>query len=173
MLEITNSTLNRLIQKLQKTQDQLVQSEKMSALGNLVAGVAHEINTPIGIGVTASSFLDQKTKDISKSILQNNMEKKDLEKYIHTVGEASSIIFTNLNRAAELVQSFKQVAVDQSSEEKRSFRLKKYINGVLISLKPYHKQKGHIITVSCNEELILDSYPGVFSQIVTNLVMNS
>ncbi|MEZ4524362.1 MAG: PAS domain S-box protein [Desulfobacterales bacterium] len=158
---------------LEKTQDELVQSRKMAALGGLVAGVAHEINTPVGIGVTAASFIEEKTRTLSKRYASGEMKRSDLEKYLETVNEATASLLTNLNRAAQLIRSFKQVAVDQSSGEKRVFRLKTYIEEVLLSLRPNYKKTKHSIVVNCPEDLELDSYPGAFSQIITNLVMNS
>ena len=165
--------LQESFRSLEKTQDELVQSRKMAALGGLVAGVAHEINTPVGIGVTAASFIEEKTRTLSRQYASGEMKRSDLEKYLETVNEATASLLTNLNRAAQLIRSFKQVAVDQSSGEKRVFRLKAYIEEVLLSLRPNYKKTKHSIVLNCPEDLELDSYPGAFSQIITNLVMNS
>ena len=173
MLQKTNVKLNDLLDTLKDAQDQLVQSEKMSALGGLVAGIAHEINTPVGISLTASSFLEQKTKAIEDLLMSDNMNKGDLEKYLKTASEASSIILTNLKRGASLIQSFKQVAVDQSNEELRYFNFSKCIDETLLSLKPNFKRGGHSVEVHIDDDIYLTNYPGVFSQIFTNLVINS
>ncbi|GBC61712.1 hypothetical protein DENIS_2674 [Desulfonema ishimotonii] len=172
-LQAANQTLQESLENLKKAQDQLVQSEKMAALGGLVAGVAHEINTPVGVSVTAASFLEEKTRKLSENYKAGQMKRSDLDKYLMTVSEATSSLLTNLNRAADLIKSFKQVAVDQSSEKRRTFTLKTYIDEVLLSLRPNYKRTRHSIRVSCPEDLELDSYPGAFSQIITNLVMNS
>jgi signal transduction histidine kinase len=172
-LEASNSELKVAMEKLQHTQNHLIQSEKMVALGGLVAGVSHEINTPLGISVTASSHLQEKTKDIVNLFKRNTMKKSDLEKYLSIANESTEAILSNLVRASELVKSFKQVAVDQSDEQKRSFKLKEYTNQVLLSLRPKLKKTKVSVGINCDEELEINSFPGAFSQIITNLVMNS
>ena len=172
-LNETNLALKQSLATVKKTQDKLVHTEKMSSLGSLVAGVAHEINTPVGIGVTASSLLEEKTRQINSLHASGEMKRSDLEKYLKTANDASASILLNLNQAADLIRSFKQVAVDQSNEERRSFRVKEYINNVLLSLRPKLKKTAHHVQVECPENLKINSYPGAFSQIVTNLVMNS
>jgi len=172
-LEKVNVNLKESLEILEKTRDQLVQSEKMAALGGLVAGVAHEINTPVGVGVTAASFLQTKTEELQKLYASGDLKRSDLESYLQIIGEVSQSILINMERAAELISSFKQVAVDQSREEKRFFNLKEYIGEVLLSLRPKYKKTGHVIEVRCQEELKIFSYAGAYSQIVSNLVMNS
>jgi len=171
--EASSQALQESLEKLQRTQKQLIQSEKMASLGGLVAGVAHEINTPLGISVTASSFLERKTKEIKELFDLNRLKRSDFKKYIEIGMESASSILANLNRAAELIQSFKQVAVDQTIEEKRVFSLKHYIDEVFISLRPRYKRTQHQISVNCPDKIELNSYPGVFMQVLTNLVMNS
>jgi len=165
--------LSQTLENLRATQSQLVEAEKMAALGGLVAGVAHEINTPVGVGVTAASLLEGKTAALLQIYETGQMKRSDLEKYLDTASQSSQMLLTNLNRAAELIQSFKQVAVDQSSEERREFSIKAYLEEVLLRLRPKLKRTRHTIEINGNDSLTLDSFPGVFSQIVTNLVMNS
>ena len=165
--------LESSLETLKATQKHLVESEKMVSLGRLVAGVVHEANTPIGVAVTAASFLHDKTQILSENYSLNKMSQEDFEKYIKAAEESSGLILSNLMRAADLVRSFKQVAVDQSAEGKRVFDLKEYIDEVLLSIQPKYKKTRHTIQIICPENMRIKSYPGAFAQILTNLVMNS
>lgn len=160
-------------QTLTKAKTQLVQTENMVSLGKLVAGITHEMNTPIGVGVTAASFLEQRTQDFKESIDNGTLKKSDLYKYVDLCDETSKILASNLKRASELILSFKQVSADQSSAQKRNFYLKNYIDQMLLTLSPNLKKTRHKVLISCEENIEINSYPGVFSQILTNLVMNS
>ncbi|NOU64965.1 HAMP domain-containing protein [Paenibacillus sp. LMG 31461] len=165
--------LQQVLNTLQVTQDQLVHSEKMGALGNLVAGVSHEINTPIGIGVTAISYLDQKARQFQTLYEAGKMKKSDLEQFLSISHESIVMVQTNLERASSLVKSFKQISVDQSVEIKRTFLFKEYVEGIIASLKPALKKTHIKLDVYCDDQLKLYTYPGALSQIITNLVMNS
>jgi len=171
-LEEAKTELENSLEQLRRTQKELVLSEKLAALGGLVAGVAHEINTPLGIGVTASSFLEEKLTELGKKFDSDELKRSDLEKFIRTGLESSGNILTNLNRAAELIKSFKQVAADQSSEMARQFNLKVYVDEVLLSLRPKFKRTKHTVLNEC-ASLEIYSYPGAFMQIITNLLINS
>jgi signal transduction histidine kinase len=172
-LQKAHNALQDSFQQLKQAQDQLVQSEKLVALGGLVAGMAHEINTPVGVAVTAASFLDQKTTDLASDYQSGGLKRSALDAYLATAREASATILKNLGRAADLVHSFKQVAADQSSEQRRRFELKPYLDEVLLSLRPRYRRTGHRITIECPAGLFVDSFPGAFSQIVTNLLLNA
>ncbi len=167
------SELEESLKRLQDTQKQLIQSEKLSALGGLVAGVAHEINTPIGVGVSAASYLVEKTKTLEANYSAGEVTEDDFEKYIKNSTETASTILTNLERAYEIIRSFKQISVDQSSQEKREFNLKEYLEGVLISLRPQYKRTKHNIELNCPDKIEINSYPGAISQIITNFITNS
>ena len=167
------SELETAIRNIKEAQAKLVQAEKMAALGGLVAGVAHEINTPVGVGITAASHMETATKDFEKLFENEQMKKSDLQAYLSTSKEASRILLTNLTRAAQLIQGFKQVSVDQNTGGKRVIDIKEYIDKILLSLHPKIKLTPHIVTVNCPEKLIVDTYPGAISQILTNFIMNT
>ena len=165
--------LEESFDNLKNTQEQLIQTEKMASLGRLVAGVAHEINTPIGIAITASSYLEHTSKEFHQLVNNNNISKKMLANYIETTTTSSKLIQSNLNRAAELIQGFKEVAVDQSSDEIREFDLKEYFNEILASLHPKIKRSHCKVDVSCPENISVNTSPGAIAQIMTNLVINA
>jgi predicted ATPase/signal transduction histidine kinase/tRNA A-37 threonylcarbamoyl transferase component Bud32 len=173
LVQQRTTELSQTLADLQSTQTKLVESEKMASLGGLVAGVAHEINTPVGIGITAASLLADKTTEFFDTYKSGQMKRSQLEKFLDTAMQSSSMVLSNLNRAADLIQSFKQVAVDQCTEEQRTFNLKQYLSEVLISLKPKLRTTQHQVEIKGDEAIALNTYPGALAQIITNLVMNS
>ena len=171
-LRAANSELQQANRHLAQTHEQLLQSEKMAALGGLVAGVAHEINTPVGIVVTSASVLTRDTK-ILRLAYQNGLSEEELEDYLSTAEQSALLIETNATRAADLIQSFKQVAVDQTAGEQRQINLRDYLGETLTSLTPSLKQAATMVQVSGADDLVVTTYPGALAQILTNLVLNS
>ncbi|RLJ22369.1 hypothetical protein DJ030_01790 [bacterium endosymbiont of Escarpia laminata] len=159
-----------LRKEMEKT---LVRSETMSALGGMVAGVAHEVNTPIGVSVTSASYLENQTKDLVQVVKDNKLSRSALDTYLDLCKESTAIILSNLQRAERMIKSFKQIAADQASEQKSRFNLNTYINDVVRTLRPELKKTQLNIEIECPADIELESYPGALSQIITNLIMNS
>lgn len=160
-------------EELKKTYDDLVHSEKMASLGRLVAGVAHEINTPVGVGVTTTTYLQSLFDDIERAYNSGELSKRQMEVFINNCKEGSDILLGSLSGAAQLISSFKQVAVDQSDEKCRELNTVDYIKAIALSLSPKLKLKGVEVEVVGNNDAMLTTYPGAISQIFTNLIINS
>ena len=173
MLEKKNQQLQESLKKLKIAQLSLIESEKMASLGGLVAGIAHEINTPIGIAITASSHLSDRTRTLSKQFKLNKVTRENFDHYIEDTTSCAEILNTNLRRSAELVNSFKLVAVDQSNKNLRLYNVKEYTEKILASLKPALKKIDCQITLHCSSKISLWGDPSDLTQIITNLVMNS
>ncbi len=158
---------------LQATQQSLIQAEKMASLSQLTAGIAHEINTPIGTALTAVTVLQRHTSGFVQAVESGAITKTAALKYTAVAAESCALVVSNIQRAATLIQSFKQVAVDQTSGEQRRFALCPYLHEILHSLTPRLKQTPHKVEIDCPADVTVTSYPGALAQIVTNLVVNS
>ncbi|BEU01522.1 sensor histidine kinase [Agarivorans sp. OAG1] len=172
-LEESNLQLASAFDKLKNAQQSLVEAEKMASLGGLVAGVAHEINTPIGISVTAASYLQEQGNQLEKNIESGKLSRKFMEELIQNLNQSTELLLNNLRRASDLISSFKQVAVDQSSEACYTFNLNENVNQVITSLGHKIRRSGCEIVVDCDDDLELYSFPGSFTQIYSNLILNS
>ena len=160
------------LEELRAAQTGLIQAEKMAALGGLVAGVAHEINTPVGNALGAVSHLARKTKTTAELFETGKLRKQDADDFIKSAQEAGDIALANIQRAAALVRSFKQVAADQSADQRRRVRLDLYVEEVLTSLTPQVKRCRLDVAVAIPGDIELDGYPGALAQVLTNLVGN-
>lgn len=172
-LSAANAELAANLEALRQAQQQLVQAEKLSALGRLVAGVAHELNTPIGNSLMAVSSLRDQVAHINGALASGGLRRSTLDSFITHVSEGTDIAQRNLGRAAELVASFKQVAVDQTTSQRRSFALDAAIDEILLTLNPMLKRSSHQLSCDIDQGIELDSYPGPLAQVITNLVANA
>ncbi len=163
---------------LRLTQESLLQAERLASLGGLVAGVAHEINTPVGIVLTSASVLKDATDSMQAAVQAEGLKKSTVLRFLETATESARLIMNNAHRAAQLIHSFKQIAVDQTSEARRPFALMAYVDEIVTSLRP--KLKGTQIVLvqepdsedGAGHDITLDSYPGAFAQVLTNLLLN-
>ncbi|WP_323796088.1 PAS domain-containing sensor histidine kinase [Nisaea sp.] len=170
--EVENE-LRKTVDVLRQTQEELVEAEKMASLGGLVAGVAHEINTPIGICLTSASAMTGKIDELKAAVESGQLTRGKFISRLETIDGAADLVVRNAKRAGELISSFKQVAVDQTSGERRNFALIDYIEEVLVSLGPELTRRNITNELKGDRELELSGYPGAIGQIVTNLAMNA
>lgn len=166
-------TLRETLNTLKDTQQHLIQSEKLASLGALVAGVSHELNTPVGNALTVVTTLADKNKAFAEVLAQGALRKSDLEAYVASVQEAQLLTSRNLRKAADLIHSFKQVAVDQTSYQRRRFQLSAMVDEVLMTIQPMLRPSQVAIETHINAELTLHGYPGPLGQVITNLVVNA
>jgi two-component system, NtrC family, sensor kinase len=165
--------LNAKVEELTQTRHELVQSEKMASLGRLVAGFAHELNTPIGVAVTGASLLQEKYHQVNQLIDQEEVDEDELISALDSINQMAELTLSNLRRASSLVGSFKRTAIDQSSDEVRQFQVKQAIEDVINTLHNKFKKTAIEIQLECPNDIVIYSFPGALDQIITNLMMNS
>src|SRR5712671_3319638 len=161
------------LRNLRETQNSLIEAEKLAALGRLVAGVAHEVNNPVGISLTVASSLERKTALFADEVGRGNLKRSSLNEFLENSRDASSQLVANLNRAAELITSFKQVAADRNYSDQRTFDLGDLTEQVVLSLRPGLRKHNLTLNVDCQPSLTMNSYPGPYGQVLTNLFLNS
>jgi signal transduction histidine kinase len=171
-LQQTNRELAKTIETLNQAQSDLIMHEKLAALGSLVAGVAHELNTPIGNGIMACSSIIEITKDF-ETRSEKGVSRSGMQKYMAEMREATDILARNLDRAGGLISSFKQVAVDRTTSRSRSFSLTDVIEETLITMRPVLKKLPHQIKLDIPKKITMYSFPGPLGQVLTNLINNA
>ncbi|MDP1929957.1 MAG: HAMP domain-containing sensor histidine kinase [Gammaproteobacteria bacterium] len=159
--------------ELEDAHSKMVQQGRMAALGGMVAGISHELNTPVGNSLMAATVLRNRTAEVRGLLTDNNLKHSDLSSFLEFATDSSRIIEENIRRATELVKNFKQVAVDQTSERRRSFSISVMINELVTTLSPQLRHTSHRLEVVVPEHVLMNSYPGPLGQVITNLVMNS
>lgn len=164
--------LSEIIQSLKSTQASLVQSEKLAGLGALVAGVSHELNTPIGNALIMADTLQMHASKLTEQLNQG-LRKSELDEFLSTVSEASQILLSSLQQSTRLISSFKQMAVDQTSYQQRLFSLRNVIDEALLSMSPTIKRHNLTLHIQIKPEIMLNSYPGPISQIILNMINNA
>lgn len=171
-LNRSNAELGAALDNLRQTQEELVNSEKMAALGALVAGVAHELGTPMGNALIAANTVRDQTRSLRRE-MEAGLRRSSLERFLEDTESANAIIERNLERASQLVASFKQVAVDQSSAQRREFGLGEVVDEIVMTLRPSLKRLPFRLAVEVDRSIRLDSYPGALGQVLTNLINNA
>lgn len=173
--ELSHSyTQEELKMQLDGLHHQLIEQEKLAALGSLVPSITHEINTPIGIGITTTTHLSEITREIQKSFSAGKITQRQFKDYLDSVAEASRLLFDNLNRAVDLIRSFKQMAVDQNDELALEICVKETLDNIIKSIRPEMRKK-HLCNVEleCDPSIKARTCPGSIAQVITNLVMNA
>ncbi|MFL0800697.1 MAG: HAMP domain-containing protein [Agarilytica sp.] len=167
-----NQELKGTLDKLRHAQGELVQQEKLAALGSLVAGVAHELNTPIGNGLTVATSMAEGTQKVNDA-MSSGMTRSTLEQYLKDMDEGVHLVCLSLEKASELVSSFKQVAVDRTSAQRRRFQLSSLLNETRVTMAMLMRHQPYILEIKEDEDVTFDSYPGPLGQVITNLVNNA
>lgn len=172
-LKISNTELKQTLDSLKTAQENLIATEKQASLGRLVAGIAHELNTPLGNSLTVLSSLDDEYRQFAEMVEGGNIRRSDLLNLLKRTQDGQALLIKSIQRAAGIVQDFKQIAVDQTSEKRREFDLAEVIREVLVSVKPSFKPTPFRIETALESGIKMDSFPGPLGQVITNIALNA
>ncbi len=172
-LAVAKEKAEEALETLTKTQDELLQARKLTSLGKMVAGISHEVNTPVGVTLSSATHLADLTRKAASRYAAGELTGDELETYFADATEACRIMEVNSGKASALIHSFKQVAVDQSGGERRLFDLREYLDEIVLSLRPEIRKTKVEVMIDSPDKVEVDTYPGAVSQIVTNLLMNA
>jgi PAS domain S-box-containing protein len=172
-LERSNAELAAALVSLKKMQSELIRSEKLASLGSLVAGIAHELNTPIGNAVTIASTIQDESKRLQSEVLDGKLRRGSFDHFLAQIAYGSDVLLRSLSRAADLIRSFKNVAVDQTSDQRRQFGLCQMLEEIVLTNAPLYRKSGYVVELELEPEIVMDSFPGALGQVVTNLIGNS
>lgn len=172
-LKNTNTELKSSINELNKAQERLLDAEKMATLGTLSAEVSHEINTPIGVSITSTTYLSDLVVKLRQDVESQTLTKRSIDDFVKNASHSIELLVNNLTRASDLISSYKQIAVDQTSDKIRNININKYIHEIIQSLHPKLKKTNHTVIVNCPDNIEIYGHAGAIAQILTNLIINS
>lgn len=172
-IKMSKEMIEKDLDMLKKMQQELVEKEKMAALGTLVAGVAHEVNTPLGVAVTSITACSEEIRSLKRLYELEELSESDMETFLETASESAQIVHKSLNQAARLIHSFKKISVDQNIDDVRQIDVYEYIQDIIRTFSNQLKKTRINVELKCSQGIIVKTYPGSLAQILSNLLINT